>query len=156
MKHVDHNFLAIGCRNRQLGGHSPGWRFRASMVSHSLDKRGSEMGQTRTSSSTRLGLTGLAGIASTLLWLGGCTVTDSTSRLGESKAALGTAACLGRSVNELRLQFILLLDDAAGSNCTASNPCVTADDMTAFVSSANSTYAPGKIQFVYDKDLDFA
>lgn len=97
------------------------------------------------------------GIAASVA-LAACNVdgrTGANDPVTKVAGALGTPQCLARPLIQARLQIILLLDDAAGSNCTTANPCISADDMVSFVQSANSTFSPAKLQFVYDKDLDF-
>lgn len=72
------------------------------------------------------------------------------------KGALGTPDCLARAGNEIRLQAILLLDDAARSNCSAADPCTTADDIAGFVTLANLAFAPAQVRFIFNPALDFA
>jgi hypothetical protein len=96
------------------------------------------------------------------LALAGCGVGDqppdranAPDDLVQMRAALGSPACLGRASNEIRLQAVLLLDDAARSNCTAADPCTTADDVAGFVILANLAFTPAKVRFVFDPKLDF-
>jgi hypothetical protein len=89
----------------------------------------------------------------------GCGAGDnpgsSTEALAETKAALGAPACLSRAGNEIRLHAILLLDDAARSNCSAASPCTTADDVGSFVVLANLAFAPARVRFIFDPAIDF-
>src|ERR1043166_7190439 len=82
-------------------------------------------------SASAIGLTALAAV------LGACGVDQvlpsglpatgagSEPELTAVQGALGSPACLARASNEIRLQAILLLEDAARSNCTAADPCTT-------------------------------
>ncbi|HET6148545.1 MAG TPA: hypothetical protein VFH68_13510 [Polyangia bacterium] len=72
------------------------------------------------------------------------------------RATLGTPDCLARASNEIRLQAILLLDDAARSNCSAADPCTSADDIAGFVTLANLAFAPARVRFIFNPALDFA
>jgi hypothetical protein len=76
--------------------------------------------------------------------------------LAETKAALGSPACLSRAANEIRLHAILLLDDAARSNCTTASPCTTSDDIASFVVLANLAFASARVRFVFDPAIDFS
>lgn len=80
---------------------------------------------------------------------------SSSESLAGTKAALGTPACLARASNEIRLHAILLLDDAARSNCTAASPCTTADDIASFVVLANLAFSPARVRFIFDPAIDF-
>jgi hypothetical protein len=84
--------------------------------------------------------------------------SSATSNEGQVtvRGTLGGSACLGRAGNEIRIQAILLLDDAARSNCTTSDPCTTSSDVASFVLLANLAFAPAKLRFVFDPQLDFA
>ena len=66
-----------------------------------------------------------AALYALMIAIAGCGVEapgSSNEALAETKAALGSPACLSRAGNEIRLHAILLLDDAARSNCTAASP----------------------------------
>ena len=76
--------------------------------------------------------------------------------LAEVKSALGAPGCLARAGNEVRLHAILLLDDAARSNCSTASPCTTADDIASFVVLANLAFAPARVRFIFDPALDFS
>ncbi len=103
----------------------------------------------------------VSALAATLLTVtvAGCGAVEGpgsgSEQLAETKAALASPACLSRSGNEVRLQAILLLDDAARSNCTTTSPCTTADDIASFVVLANLAFAPARVRFVFDPALDF-
>lgn len=85
--------------------------------------------------------------------LSGCGA-EGAPDIAASEHALGTAECLARPAHEVRIQALLVLDDAAGSNCVSS-PCTTAQDVADFVALANNTFAPANLSVVYDPDLDF-
>lgn len=100
------------------------------------------------------------GILGSLGILAGCAAGASETKGGEEKVsvksqALAVPSCLARASHELRIHAILLLDDAARSNCTALSPCTTPADITNFVNLANGAFAPANIHFVFDEDLDF-
>ncbi len=111
------------------------------------------------------GINGRAGLraalalsAAGLIALSGCGAGEAPGRAEEAveiQAALGAPACLSRASNDVRLQAVLLLDDAARSNCTAATPCTTADDIAGFVILANLAFAPARVHFVFDPQLDF-
>jgi hypothetical protein len=71
------------------------------------------------------------------------------------RGTLGAPACLARASNEIRLQAILLLDDAARSSCSAADPCTTADDVAGLVVLANLAFARAKVRFLFNPGLDF-
>ena len=82
--------------------------------------------------------------------------TEPGEELVSTRGALGTPACLARAGNEIRLQAILLLDDAARSNCSAADPCTTADDVAGFVTLANLAFAPARVRFIFNPAFDYA
>ena len=103
----------------------------------------------------------IASLAAVLLAApSGCGVDRPPSAAGAEdlvalQGVLGTPDCLARASNEVHLQAVLLLDDAARSNCSAADPCTTADDIAGFVTLANQAFAPARVHFNFNPALDF-